>query len=142
MLALFYVAVFNLIPSITTCSLFLHNYSLFCLQPFRKHCTYSLGLYNGDVQNTMQLHIRLNELQLAAARFVLTFYMCFFSLQKVLNVEGSRSSLLENSLVTACICALSHLSVRHAFCCWFIWMMFDVFVSVYLCIVYTSTINL
>ena len=45
------------------------------------------------------------------------FYTYAFSLQNILKVEGSR--------------AFSYLSVPHACCCWFIWKVFDVFVSVY-----------
>ena len=60
-----------------------------------------------------------------------------FGLSNVLKVEGSGSRLLEKSMATTCICAFLYLPVTYACCCWFIWKVFDVFVSLYLSIVYT-----
>ena len=64
------------------------------------------------------------------------FCLVTFSLTNVLEVEGFCSRLLENFIATLCICAFSYLSVTHASCCLLAWKVFDVFVSVYLCIVY------
>ena len=54
-----------------------------------------------------------------------------FSLQNVLNLEGSWSRLFEESIAKAYVCAFSYLSVPHNCCYWFIWKMFDIFVSMY-----------
>ena len=50
----------------------------------------------------------------------------------VLQVEGLCSRRLENSI--------AYLSIPHACCYWFIWKLFDVFVSVYLFIMYTLSL--
>ena len=74
---------------------------------------------NHDGSLHTQLHQRLTEMLMTL----------------VLKAEGLHSRFLENSIATTCISAFSYLSVPHACCCWFIWKVFDVFVSVYLCIV-------
>ena len=51
-----------------------------------------------------------------------------FSLQNILNVEGLRSCLLENSIANACICAFWYPS---SLLLLVIWNVFDVYVSVY-----------
>ena len=55
-------------------------------------------------------------------------YTDAFSLQNVLNVEGSWSRLLENFIAKAFVCAFSFLSALHVCCYWFMWKVFDVFV--------------
>ena len=60
----------------------------------------------------MQLVTRLLELQLTLVCYVLPFYSPTRSIRRI-------TRLLENSIATACICAFSHLSFLHAYCCWF-----------------------
>ena len=95
---------FKLIPhiytTITIHSLFLSAYNLFASRSCTLFCTQL------RCSNT-QLHSRLTELQLTIVCFVLLFCS---PTTNVLEVEGSRSRLLENSIATACICASSYMS--------------------------------
>ena len=88
-------------------SLFLaHNYSLFCSQPFCKHCTYSSDLHNHDLQTPNVPQFWLNYYWLSSAM------SCPFIVQQDQPNERSWTgrfaySVLENSIATACICAFS-----------------------------------
>ena len=75
-----------------------HNYSLFCSQPFCKHCTYTLDLQNRDLQ-TRNHNTRLTDYN----------WLTFIFLR-----------LLEKSTATFCICAFSH----HAYCSCFRFAMY------------------
>ena len=67
-------------------------------------------------------------------------YKHVFSLPNVLIVVGSWTRLLENSIAKACVWAFSYLSVLQACCCWFMCKVSEIFVRVYLSIVYTQTL--
>ena len=82
-----------------------------------------------------QLHTRLTEFLRTVVCFILPFYMRTLLVSGMcLIVEDKRSRLLESSIVTTCVCACLYLSIPIACCCWFIWNVFNVFVSVYLCL--------
>ena len=90
-----------------------NNYSfviLFCSQPFFQVTLVLYSAHNWDVQT---LNFTQDWITVDCCPLWLAFlYTHSFSLQNVIKVEGSRSCLLENSLVTACTYALSYLSVR------------------------------
>ena len=105
----------TLIITITTRSLFFsHNYSLLLITThnlFVSTNTYSLDLYTGELQTTKAtLHkadwITTDCRQLCPALLLSNTN----SPTNVIEVEGSRSCLLENSIATACIYAFSCLS--------------------------------
>ena len=58
-----------------------------------------------------------------------------------LELKGSRTQLLENSIATACICAFSHLSVPYACCYWFTWIVFYAYPSVFGYVMFALSIS-
>ena len=121
-----------------------NNYSFvttFLQATFVRYSSHTLFCLQNNVSNTerrslnMQLHTRVTELLLTAVCLLCLALLLFitFSLTNVLEAEGWRSCLLENSIATACMCEFFFLSVSHICCCWVIWKVFVVFVSMYLC---------
>ena len=69
-----------------TCSLFFsHNYSLFCLQSFRKHYTYSVAVHDGDLQTCNFTQGWLNSYWLLPA------LSCLFICSHLQSLEYSQS---------------------------------------------------
>ena len=99
------------------------------------HTTIRYSAHNCNSFDHTQFHTRRTELLLTLVRFVWPFYIrtssvCrTFSKQKVHGLAFSRTLL--RKLVY----------VPHAYCCSFIWKVFDVFVCAYLCTVYTLTLT-
>ena len=85
-----------------------------------------------------QLHTRQTKLLLTRCLLSLVFlYVHTFSGQNVLKVKGSLSCLFENSIATACICALSYLSVLFSFMLVVIGLLGSFSIYLLVCIVFT-----
>ena len=113
--------------TITVCSIFFsHNH---------------LVVYSQRRSLNTQLHTKLTEFLLTVVSFVLHFHIptrsvkWTFLKKKVRILSFSRT--LSRPLVYVHHAYVSYLSVPHACCCWFIWRVFHVYLSVYFCIVYT-----
>ena len=106
-----------IITTIAIRSLFLYAYNLFASQNFTLFCT----------QLTRNRNTRLINYNCLTSALLITFI--YTHLKNVLNVEGSWSRLLENSVAKDSV--LSYLSAPHACCYWFIWKVLDIFVTVY-----------
>ena len=127
---------------------YINNYLfviLICLQPFYKPHLYVIQLTTFSVSTTLirQIFTYATEtlhnsdgITIDCCPLYLTFlYTHTFSLLYVYKVKGSCSCLLENSIMTACSCSFLYLPVPNACCC--CRKLFNIFVSVYLSIVYT-----
>ena len=111
--------------TITICSLFLSAYNLVLFSAL-----------NWGIQRRNFTQDCLNYNWLLLALPCLAFlYMHIFSLQNVLKVECSHCCIGEISIVTACLCAFSYLSVPYACCWWFIWKVFWYYVDTISCCV-------
>ena len=120
-----FLSVYHLFASPTYTLFFSHDYSLFCLQPFRYTVTMMI------FKNATCLHTWLTKLPLTRGPLCILFYIR--SPHNIIKVEISSFRLLENSIATACICSFSYLNISHACCCQLIRQVFDVFVVCAFC---------
>ena len=101
-----------------------NNYNNKCLF----HTTIRYSAYNRNCFYHTQLHTSLTV-------FILSGCLLFICAH-LKSAEFSQS----RSFGFSCICAFLCLYAFHAYCCWFICKVFDVFASVHLCIVYTLSL--
>ena len=120
-----YATYATIIPTITICSLLLsaynlfashpctlcfsYNYSLFCSQSFCKHYTYSLNLFNRNLNFTTQQHnTRRTELQLTFVCFVLSFYMRTPSVYRIFSKQKAHDLVFSRTLLRPLVYVHSH----------------------------------
>ena len=130
---------------------------LICLQPFCKPyllvilLTRLFAFLLTTILYALLLFIKSSQRRISNRNFTqgwLSYYHCsrlcsicaHFQPTECSQIRMLMISPSRESIATACVCTFSHLSVAFAYCCWFILKMFDVFVSVYFCIVYSLSL--
>ena len=109
--------------------LFLSAYKLFANHVTIRYSDHNLFVSTTQRQSSNpQLHTRLTELQMPVVRFVWPFYIRTTSACRTFSKQNGCVLAFSRTLFRPLVYVLSHTCPR-AFCCWFIWKVFDIFVT-------------